>query len=246
MQAGTEYMPMFFMRRVFAAAFIPFCGAKGNKTRIQLYISVTSGCFLVYTKRINRQPMNVNTPTDEELVKAVQRGDKEEFGILVARYGEKLFRYGRRFLSGQENIEDVVQEVFLRAYQNIRGFDTSQKFSPWIYRIAHNTFVNALKKSSRSPLSFFDFDTFAAHPVYEDPSEKEREQKEMRVMIEKGLDSLNANSREIIILYFLEEQSYREISDILRIPIGTVGIRLKRAKEALRAAYEKLGLDTQL
>ena len=180
--------------------------------------------------------------TDEELAKAVQKGDKEQFGFLMARYEKKLFRYGRRFLSQKENVEDAVQEVFIKTYQAIQSFDTSQRFSPWIYRIAHNMFVNALKKNARTPLSFIDFDTLIAHPVYEETTISDEERTTMRKMIDRGLDKLSASYREILILYYLEDQSYKEIADILRVPIGTVGIRLKRAREALKKAYEKLGV----
>lgn len=180
--------------------------------------------------------------TDEELVKLVQKGDKEQFAPLVQRYEKKLFRYGKKFLSSRENIQDMVQDVFIKTYQSINSFDTTQRFSPWIYRIAHNTFVNALKKNIRDPLHIFDFDTLVSHPVYEDTTKLEKDQKEMRIMIEKGLDKLSAGYKEIIILYYLEELSYQEIADVLRVPIGTVGVRLKRAKEALKKVYKELDM----
>ncbi len=190
-------------------------------------------------KRCNKDKLKeMNSPdsnmSDEQLAELVQKGDEEKFGLLMERFEKKLFRYGRKFLSNQDNIEDVVQEVFIKTYQNIKSFDITQKFSPWIYRIAHNTYINALKKNSRNPLYFFDFDTLVAHPVYDDPSVKEKEQIELKKIIETGLDTLSPGYREIIILYYLENLSYKEIADILHIPIGTVGIRLMRAKEALK------------
>lgn len=181
--------------------------------------------------------------SDEEVAKLVQKGDQEAFGILVERYEEKLLRYGRRFLSRSEDIEDIVQDVFMSCYQNLQSFDSSQKFSPWIYRIAHNAFVNGLRKNKRSPLVFVDFDAFVAHPIYEDPAPKEREQEEIKKMIEKGLASLSPKYREVLVLYYLEELSYKEIADIIKVPTGTVGIRIKRAKDALRSAYDQLNLN---
>ncbi len=178
--------------------------------------------------------------SDEEVAKLVQDGDREQFGLLVERYEEKLLRYGRKFLSRSEDIEDIVQDVFINCYQNLQGFDTAQRFSPWIYRIAHNAFVNGLRKQKRNPLVFVDFDTFVAHPVYEDPVPREREQAEVKGMIEKSLEHLKSHYREVLVLYYLEELSYKEISDILQVPTGTVGIRLKRAKDALKVAYEAL------
>lgn len=180
-------------------------------------------------------PLLMSTPPlDEILCEQVQKGDKEVFGELVDRYQKKLSRYGRKFLLSTENIEDLVQEVFIKAYQNIQSFDLKQKFSPWIYRIAHNTFINELKKHARTPLSLFDFDTLIPHLAYDDPAIKEREQKELRVLIDQSLEKLAPKYREIIVLYFLEELNYKEIADILHVPTGTVGIRLARAKKQLK------------
>jgi RNA polymerase sigma-70 factor (ECF subfamily) len=192
---------------------------------------------LYYTK------VDPHTPSDEILAKQVQDGDKDSFGVLVERYEEKLLRYGRKFLSNPLDIEDIVQEVFMNAYQNMRSFDTSQRFSPWIYRIAHNAYVNGLKKHSRNPFVLVDFDTLISHPIYDDPAPREREHREMKIMIDKALDQLQPKYREVLILYYLEEIPYKEIADILGIPTSTVGIRIKRAKESLRVICEKMNLQ---
>lgn len=172
--------------------------------------------------------------TDEQLAFLIQKGDKEKFGMLIDRYSQKLTRYCKKFFYDQHNIEDMVQEVFLRAYQNILSFHTDQKFSSWIYRIAHNSFVNALKKKSRNPLYFFDFDSFIAHPVHEDETKNEIDRKSIRKTLDKGLKKLKPSYREILILYYIEDLEYKEIGDILHIPMGTVGIRLSRAKAQLK------------
>lgn len=181
--------------------------------------------------------------TDEQLAVLVQRGDKEKFGILMGRYEQKLSRYGKKFLFSQNNVEDLVQEVFIKAYQNIQSFDPSQKFSPWVYRIGHNLFINELKKKMRNPLYFFDFDSFIPHPVYEDPAADEHDAKEVALLLKKGLKQLPPHYREIIILYYLEGLSYKEIADVLRIPPGTVGIRIKRAKDRLKKILPKDSIE---
>jgi RNA polymerase sigma-70 factor (ECF subfamily) len=175
--------------------------------------------------------------SDESLALSVQKGDTDAFGELVTRYEKKLARYGTKFLSNPEDITDLVQDVFLKAYQNMKSFDTSLKFSPWIYRIAHNEFVTALRKRSRRPLIHVDFDTFISHPVYDDPSEREREQKEIRAVLEKGIEELPDKYREVLILFYLEELSYQEVAEVLHVPVATVGIRLKRAREKLKSIY---------
>ncbi len=177
--------------------------------------------------------------TDEDAAALVQRGDTHAFGILVDRYEPKLKRYGQRFLARSEDIEDIVQDAFERVYANIQGFDASLRFSPWIYRIAHNAFVNALRERRRI-VDTLDFDTLLAHAVYEDPAPEERDRADMRALIERGLAGLSPKYREVLILHYLEDHSYKDIADILEVPMGTVSIRLKRAKEALKATLPPL------
>jgi RNA polymerase sigma-70 factor (ECF subfamily) len=189
--------------------------------------------------------MNANSSplSDEQLALLIQNGDRELFGVIMERYQEKLSRYGKKFLSNEDNIEDVVQEVFIKTYQNIKSFDPTQRFSPWIYRIAHNTYVNALKKQGRGPVYMFDFDTLISHTIAEDPVTRERELKEVKELVNSGLSEIEPKYREILILYYLEEMSYKEIAEILHIPIGTVGVRIMRAKEILKEKYKELNIE---
>jgi len=186
--------------------------------------------------------VSTNVMTDEELASAVQAGDTEAFGTLVERYETKLMRYGRKFLARQEDIEDIVQDVFERSFRNIRSFDASRRFSPWIFRIAHNAFVNALRRNKLGPFLPFDFDALLAHADVEAPADAEREHAEVRALIERGLEKLNPMQREILVLFYLEDFSYQEIADILHVPVGTVGVRLSRARDQLRKVYESINL----
>jgi len=101
--------------------------------------------------------------TDEAIAILVQNGESEAFGMLVERYEEKLMRYARKFLRDPDDAKDIVQEVFIKAYENIQSFDASRRFSPWIYRIAHNEFVNGIKKRARGPIFGIDFDLVFPH-----------------------------------------------------------------------------------
>ena len=181
--------------------------------------------------------------TDEQIASLIQQGDKEKFGILMERYNKKLCRYGKKFLPDGDNIEDIVQDVFISTFQNINSFNVSLKFSPWIYRIAHNAFVNGLKKHQQNTVTHFDFDTLVSHHIYEDPAVEAEQYENTQEMIRIGLDELKPKYKEIIILHYLEELSYKEISDVLQIPTGTVGIRVMRGKEALKKIYEKMNLN---
>ncbi len=192
-----------------------------------------------------RYTTGVSDPTqsDEEIVAQVQRGDADSFGELMNRYESKLLRYGSRFLGREDDVRDVVQDVFVRTYQNIQSFDLKQKFSPWMYRIAHNAFANELRRKSRSPKILPDFEILLGHTPSEESSDSESERASLVRLVEQGLTSIPPTFREILLLYFMEELSYKEISDVLRIPISSVGVRLARAKKALRARYQSRNIS---
>lgn len=178
--------------------------------------------------------------TDEEIAEKIQAGNSELFGILVNRYREKIKRYAKKFLFNYEDAEDLAQQAFLKTYININSFDPQRKFSPWVYRIAHNEFINAIKKRKREPLSFFDTDTIFPHPTAKENPLKDSERAEISRVINQCLGQLNAKYREPLILYYLEGFDYNEIADIMRIPVSTVGVRLKRGKEKLKSLCEKI------
>lgn len=176
--------------------------------------------------------------SDEELVALVQRGEHSRFGELMARYESKLHRYGSKFLAREGDISDIVQDVFVRAFENIQGFDASQRFSPWIYRIAHNAFANELRRRSRNPIVLPDFDLIIGNLPSEESAQEEGERSMLSRMVEDGLKRIAPKYREVLVLYFMEELSYKEIADVLHVPVGTVGVRLARAKQSLKAVYD--------
>lgn len=176
--------------------------------------------------------------TDEELGSLVQGKNEAAFGVLMSRYQPKLLRYGRKFLSDNAPIEDVVQEVFIKTYQNIQSYDTARPFSPWIYRIAHNMFANTLRHNSRHPFITVDLDLFSAHTAYEIDPAGDEEREETRELVERGLKELSPIYREVLVLYYIEQLDYQDIADVLHVPVGTVGVRLRRAREALKTYVE--------
>lgn len=178
--------------------------------------------------------------TDEQLVALVQQGRKEWYGMLIERYQDKMFRYSKRFLSDAEDLKDIVQTVFIKAYTNIQSFNLEMRFSPWLYRIAHNELVNALRKRKREPFFSFDVDTFLPHPVALEESDKESLDEETKQAMEQSLEKLEPKYREPIVLFFYEELSYKEIADVLHVPIATVGVRISRGKKILKEMYQKL------
>lgn len=181
--------------------------------------------------------------TDESIAEQVQQGNVHLFGVLVERYEQKLQRYAKRFLFGYEDAQDIVQDVFLKAFTNLRSFDVSLRFSPWIYRIAHNEFINAIRKKGREPLSFFDPDTLFPHPIAKERADTEVQHNELKTMLDSCLDKLDPKYREPLVLYYYEDMDYQTISEILHIPVSTVGVRLSRGKVGLQKIYSTMNHD---
>lgn len=181
----------------------------------------------------------MNRMTDEEIAAQVQRGDTQSFGLLVERYEPKLLRYGRKFLWNGRDVEDLVQDVFIKAYSNIQSFNAAMRFSPWLYRIAHNEFVNALKRNKKLPLFVFDFDTIFPNLFATETADQNATEREMKDMLDRCIGELDPKYREPMVLHYFEDISYQEIADILRIPISTVGVRISRAKTILRTIVQQ-------
>ncbi len=175
--------------------------------------------------------------SDKDIAIAVQKGDIDAFGILVERYEAKMKRYTKRFLYSYEDAEDTVQDVFIKAYTNIQSFNATRKFSPWLYRIAHNTAINLIKKRGKEAIPFFDPDTLFPHPVAKQKTDDSWNEKELKDALDTCLDKLKPTHREPLILYFFEDMDYKSISDVLHIPTSTVGVRISRAKKKLRELY---------
>lgn len=176
--------------------------------------------------------------SDEELATQVQSGNKEVFSSLIARYEDKLTRYARRFLSDSEDVKDVIQEIFIKTYMNLRSFDVERRFSPWIYRIAHNELVNVYKKRKRERLSYVDLEVVFPFLRAKEKTDSEVRDNETRNLLEKGLEKINPKYREAIILFYFEELSYQDIADVLKVPISTIGVWIKRGKTALKTRLE--------
>jgi RNA polymerase sigma-70 factor (ECF subfamily) len=112
--------------------------------------------------------------------------------------------------------------------------DTGRKFSSWFYRIAHNTFVNALRKRENSRRVHIDFDTILPSLRAEEETDRASLRADEKSLIEQTLEKIGDKYREVLVLYYVEELSYEEIADVLGIPIATVGVRLRRGKENAR------------
>jgi len=175
--------------------------------------------------------------SDEELVGLVRSKDQELYRELVGRYQSKLLRYANYLVHDEAPAADVVQEAFIKAFINLKGFNTKKKFSSWIYRIVHNEAINYLKRSQKiTPLSRHQW--LERKIKSETDLEKDFLKNQERKRVQKALEKLSINYREPLALFYFEEKSYEEISDILKMPMGTVGTRISRGKKLLGGILE--------
>ena len=178
----------------------------------------------------------VQTMTDEEVAAAAQTGSQLAFSELANRYWKRLMAYARRLLPNTNEAEDLVQEALMKVYINLRSYDSARRFSPWIYRIAHNVFVDHIKTLHRRPLPFFDPEVLFPHPIAPDRSDTAADTAMIRQQLDRVISKLEPRYREVLTLRYFEDMSYSEIADILHVPVGTVSIRMKRGLAKLQTS----------
>lgn len=180
--------------------------------------------------------------TDEQLVIETLK-NPEIYALIVERYEEKLLRYIMRISAGpKEDAEDILQDVFLSAYKNLNDFDPDLKFSSWVYRIAHNKVISHFRKvTARPKTTTYEGDTQLLNILAsEEDIARDLEKKYTSEQVREIIDTLDPRYKEVLILKFLEEKDYKEISDILEKPMGTVATLINRAKKQFKEKTEQL------
>lgn len=187
-----------------------------------------------------------NNATDEELVALVQCVDPGYYEEIVVRYRKKLLPYLRRLISASDEAEDLLQNVFVKVFEHLADFDVRRRFSPWIYRIAHNEAVNYLKKKSYRHLIAWEDIANAKEMVSardeEDSPEEARIRDEARIEVRTAVNGLPKKYREILQLRYYLDKSYAEMSQLLGKPENTVASMLSRAKKQLFEALRNRSL----
>ncbi len=169
--------------------------------------------------------------------------DPKAFASIVRRYQPPLGRYLRRLLGwNSEQIEDVLQEVFLKAYVNLNDYDPARLFSPWIYRITHNEAISLLRKRRVESQLISGEDGLLLLERLWDGTDAQRDLDAAHVeeKLRAAIAGLDRKYREVIVLRYLEEKTYDDIADILHLPMGTVATLVSRSKQRLRKALDAL------
>ena len=184
--------------------------------------------------------------TDRELVRRFKRGDRDAFDLLFTRYEHKVLGLMGRILFDQEEVQDVSQEVFVRALRALPGFRGESNFYTWLYRIALNVAKNhTIAKNRRPP--FRDIDATDAEELESGDSLRDQAdpeslmtRDELFAVIARATRALPDELRHALILRELDRLSYEQIATIMQCPVGTVRSRVYRAREALHKRIRPL------
>jgi RNA polymerase sigma-70 factor (ECF subfamily) len=182
-----------------------------------------------------------SSPTDEQLIARVLAGDQDAYTVLVERHSDLVYAIVSRIVFNEADADDVAQDTFVRAYHALPRFRGDSKFSSWLYRIAVNRSLTHLKRTKRRAAAL-DPETGARAEVEaslaatrEGPHEAVLRQ-ERRAAVRAAVADLPPRYRAVVTLFYLEEKNYKEVAEILGIPMGTLKTHLHRARALLKDA----------
>jgi RNA polymerase sigma-70 factor (ECF subfamily) len=173
---------------------------------------------------------------DDSLVSRIRAGETACFELLMRRHNERIYRTVRAVLGDDADVEDVMQQAYISAYQHLGAFEGRARFSTWMTRIAINEAYARLRKRQRcEPAAWEDDDAMADEPEAAGPSpEQIAARREMQALLERAVDTLSVPNRTVFVLRSVQGLSTAETADCLKISEEAVKMRLHRANEALR------------
>lgn len=191
--------------------------------------------------------MAVRDPDIRLMLRVRDRDDQAAFGDLVERYQHRLVGIMHHIVGTKEEAEDLAQEVFLRVFRTRKKYTPKAKFSTWLFTIANNLALNALRDRGRRkqlPLELRDSGSLAARPGValashrDAPPQHGVQQEELADVVRRALDDLNERQRVAVVLNKFEDMGYAEIADVMGLTSKAVKSLLCRARERLREALQ--------
>jgi RNA polymerase sigma-70 factor (ECF subfamily) len=173
---------------------------------------------------------------ERQLVAAARGGDHRAFEALVLKYQDRIYRLIQRLVNGSDVVDDLAQEVFIRAYRSLGDFKGESSLYTWLYKIALNLCRNHYRTQGRRPAheELDEADGATGSVAAAGTPEEEAFQREFWEHLRRGLDELPAEQREAVVFCDLEGMSYEEMADVMGVPIGTVRSRIFRGRRALQ------------
>ncbi len=185
-------------------------------------------------------PIRLPPESDEQLLARLRAGERDVFGMLVRRYERELFGYLRRYLGDDDLADDVFQNTFVQVYLKIQQYEPGRPVRPWLYAIATNQAIDALRRRNRRADQRADAVTTSdedgqPRPLFEllaapgDGPPESADRAEQRELVRAAVDRLPDLLRQVVILAYFQGLKYRDVADTLGIPVGTVKSRLHAA-----------------
>ena len=176
--------------------------------------------------------MMENLP-DQEIIDSVRKGNEADYSIIVDRYKDKAFSLLKRMLKNEQDAEETLQDCFIKAYNSLNNFKGDSKFSTWFYRIAYNTALTKLsskKRKTENEMTSIDghFDLRSDYDLVDS------ETKDLNKFINDLVNQLPEKHATVINLYYLNEMSCDEISNILNLSVSNIKVMLHRSRNALK------------
>ena len=169
---------------------------------------------------------------ESHIIKEILNGKTEQYEYFLDRYGQQVFVLVDRIVSCQEDAEELTQDVFLKAFQQLSSFKAESTFSTWIYRIATNIAISAVRKK-RNDVLRLDDSVFANLSDTQVDAELEDESEEQMERLQQAMNQLEADERALITLYYLEEKPLAEVAFILGMTEGNAKVKLHRIRKKL-------------
>ncbi|NWG26956.1 MAG: RNA polymerase sigma factor [Ignavibacteriaceae bacterium] len=183
--------------------------------------------------------------SDREIIESVLKGNSADFVFIIDRYKNKAFSMLKRMLKNNEDAEELLQDCFLKAYNKLKSFKFESKFSTWFYRIVYNTALTKLSGKKRQiENDMADIDEF--HNIQSKYSADEFIEYDLSDTVRKIVNELPEKNAAIITLFYLEEMTCEEISDVLKITINNVKVLLHRSRNLLKEIIEKKNLKQEI
>jgi RNA polymerase sigma-70 factor, ECF subfamily len=173
---------------------------------------------------------------ERQLVVAAQGGDHRAFEALVLKYQDRIYRLIQRLVNGSDVVDDLAQEVFIRAYRSLGDFKGESSLYTWLYKIALNLCRNHYRTQGRRPAheELDEADGATGSVAAGGTPEEEVFRREFWEHLRRGLEELPAEQREAVVFCDLEGMSYEEMAEVMGVPIGTVRSRIFRGRRALQ------------
>ena len=185
----------------------------------------------------NLAPASDASTSDEELARRAAAGRLDCFELLLKRYRDRVFRICYRCAGNAEDAEDWAQECFVRAFEQLHRFDPSYPFAPWFLRLVSNSCINLAKARARRPHWDGDQDIVEQTPTYEEPLSQLVQTHEEQTILH-AVGQLPPDMRVALTLRVVEELSFKEIAQILDVPLQTAATRVRRALEQVRRTLQ--------